>query len=151
MKEQMRDDMRDQIMGEKMRGKVLSDVTITPSEVKTFFAQIPVDSLPYFNQEVEIAEIVGHPKPNALHEKAGERQTHRHSGENHEWQRTEFEAMAKKFSQDPGSGRTKAVTWVGQNAARVVPEFEAAAYKLEPGDMSPVIESDFGFHIIQLS
>ena len=64
MKTQMRDDMKDQLMSEKMRAKVLSDVSVTPSEVRSFFNAIPKDSLPYFNQEVELAEIILKPKAN---------------------------------------------------------------------------------------
>ena len=64
MKLQMRDDMKDQIMSDKMRAKILADVSVTPSEVRAFFKLIPKDSLPYFNQEVEISEIILKPKAN---------------------------------------------------------------------------------------
>ena len=57
-REEMREDIRDQILTERMQGKVQSGITITPSEVKAFFNKIPRDSLPYFNAEVEILEIV---------------------------------------------------------------------------------------------
>ena len=148
MKESMRDDMRDQIMGDKMKAKVLADVTVTPSEVRQFFKNIPKDSLPYFNQEVEISEIVYKAKPNNVQKKlAKDKLTDiREKIVNG---KLPFEDLAKKFSQDVGSGREGGdLGWAKRG--KFVPEFEAAAYKLEPGEMSEVIESEFGFHIIQL-
>ena len=148
MKESMRDDMRDQIMGDKMKAKVLADVSVTPSEVREFFKNIPKDSLPYFNQEVEISEIVYKAKPNDLQKKlAKDKLTD--IREQISSGKVPFEDLAKKFSQDPGSGREGGdLGWAKRG--KFVPEFEAAAYKLEPGEMSEVIESEFGFHIIQL-
>jgi peptidyl-prolyl cis-trans isomerase SurA len=148
MKLQMRDDMKDQIMSEKMRTKVLSDVTITPSEVRNFFKAIPKDSLPYFNQEVEISEIILKPKANSVQKQlakdklAGIREQIV-SG------KMSFEDMAKKFSEDPGSGREGGdLGWAKRG--KFVPEFEATAYKLDAGQLSEIFESDFGFHILQL-
>jgi peptidyl-prolyl cis-trans isomerase SurA len=148
MKETMRDDMKDQIMSEKMRTKILSDVTVTPSEVRSFFKQIPKDSLPYFNQEVEISEIILKPKANdvqknlAKEKLAGIREQIT-SG------KMSFEDMAKKFSEDPGSGREGGdLGWAKRG--KFVPEFEATAYKLDAGQLSEIFESEFGFHILQL-
>jgi peptidyl-prolyl cis-trans isomerase SurA len=148
MKLQMRDDMKDQLMSEKMRTKVLSDVTITPSEVRAFFKAIPKDSLPYFNQEVEIAEIILKPKANDVQkriakEKLADIREKIVSG------KMSFEDMAKKFSEDPGSGREGGdLGWAKRG--KFVPEFEATAYKLDAGQLSEIFESDFGFHILQL-
>ncbi len=148
MKESMRDDMRDQIMGDKMKAKVLADVTVTPSEVREFFKNIPKDSLPYFNQEVEISEIVLKAKPNDVQKKLAKDKledirTQITSG------KMPFEDMAKKFSQDPGSGREGGdLGWTKRG--KFVPEFEAMAYKLDVGQISEVFESEFGFHVLQL-
>lgn len=148
MKEQMRDDMRDQLMGEKMRAKVIADISVTPNEVRTFFNNIPKDSLPYFNQEVEISEIVYKAKPNDVQKglakaKLADIREQIASG------KMTFEELAKKFSQDPGSGREGGdLGWAKRG--KFVPEFEAAAYKLEPGEMSQLVESEFGFHLIQM-
>lgn len=148
VKEEMRDDMRDQLMSEKMRSKILSEVTITPSEVKSFFAKIPKDSLPYFNQEVEIAEIVYKAKANDA-EKAKAKAMLEDLRYRILEKKEDFAALAKKYSQDPGSGREGGdLGWAKRG--KFVPEFEAEAYKLEENGMSPVFESDFGFHILQL-
>lgn len=148
MKEQMRGDMRDQMTAEKMRNKILEGITVTPSEVKKFFNDIPRDSLPYFNQEVEIAEIVFQPKANEVErEKARAQLTELR--EQIIAGKLDFAAVAKKYSQDPGSGREGGdLGWAKRG--KYVTEFEAAAYKLDENEISEVIESEFGFHVLQL-
>jgi peptidyl-prolyl cis-trans isomerase SurA len=148
MKEQMRDDMRDQLIVDKMKQKILESVTVTPSEVRIFFDKIPKDSLPYFNQEVEIAEIIYKPKPNEV-EKEKSRKLLEDLREQITSGKQPFEALAKKYSQDPGSGREGGdLGWAKRG--KFVPEFEAQAYKLEEGQISPVFESEFGYHVLQL-
>lgn len=148
VKEEMREDMRDQIMSEKMRAKILSEVTITPSEVKSFFSKIPKDSLPYFNQEVEIAEIVYKAKANDA-EKAKAKALLEELRYRILEKKEDFAALAKKYSHDPGSAREGGDLGFAKRG-KFVPEFEAEAYRLEEQGMSPVFESDFGFHILQL-
>lgn len=148
VKEQFRTDLKNQLLSERMRGQVMTGVTVTPSEVKTFFSEIPLDSLPYFNSEVEIGEIVYYPKVNEE-----EREKARAQLEEIRRQIVEDEAvfpeLAQKFSDDPGSGRAGGeLGWTKRGV--FVPEFEAAAYILEKGELSPLVESEFGFHLIQL-
>lgn len=148
MKAQMRDDMKDQLMSEKMRGKVLSDVSVTPSEVRAFFNAIPKDSLPYFNQEVELAEIIFKPKANDVQKRLA-REKLQGIRDQIVNGKVPFEDLAKKFSEDPGSGREGGdLGWAKRG--KFVPEFEATAYKLDAGQLSEVFESEFGFHILQL-
>lgn len=148
IKEQMRGDMRSQLLAERMQAKITEKATITPSEVKAFFNAIPVDSLPYFNSEVEVREIVYKPLVNA-EEKAKARarieeyrQRITEGGES-------FAELAKKYSDDPGSG-SKGGDLGWQKRGTFVPEFEATVYNLEPDQVSQIIETEFGFHIIQL-
>lgn len=147
IKEQTRSDMRSQILAERMQGKITEKATITPSEVKQFFKNIPKDSLPYFNAEVEIREIVYKPAVSAAErtkaqERAQDLRKRIEAGE-------DFASLAKKFSDDPGSGPQGGDLGFVKRGT-FVPEFEAMAYKLEPNQLSPVIETDFGFHVIQL-
>lgn len=148
MKAQLSADMRNQILAERMQGKITEKATITPSEVQRFFHQIPNDSLPYFNAEVEIREIVYKPKVNAEeHAKA-----RRHIEELRKRvaeQGEDFAELAKKYSDDPGSAPQGGDLGF-QKRGTFVTEFEAMAYKLEPNQISAVVETDFGFHIIQL-
>jgi len=147
VKEQFRTDLKNQLLSEKMRGEIMKDITITPSEVKTFFSKIPKDSLPYFNSEVEIGEIVIIPKVNdtqrqiTMNKLEGIR---KRIVENNE----DFAVLAGKFSAD-GSAQTGGdLGWATRG--KYVPEFEAAAYKLDINEISEVVESQFGFHLIQL-
>jgi peptidyl-prolyl cis-trans isomerase SurA len=148
MKNQIRDDMKNQLTSDKMRNQLIKEVTVTPNDVKVFFAKIPKDSLPYFNQEVEVSEIVMKPKVNAEErKKALDKITdiRKRIVEGKE----DFAALAKKYSQDPGSGREGGDLGTAKRG-KFVPEFEAAAYKLEEKEITEPVETDFGFHIIQL-
>jgi peptidyl-prolyl cis-trans isomerase SurA len=147
IKENMRTDMESQLLAERMQAKILADVGITPAEVKAFFKNIPKDSLPYFNSEVEVRELVMKPKVNAVEkakarEKAEDLKKRIMAGE-------DFAELAKKYSDDPGSGREGGnLGWMKRGT--FVAEFEATLYNLEKEQISDVIETEFGFHIIQL-
>jgi peptidyl-prolyl cis-trans isomerase SurA len=148
IKEQTRLDVRNQLLSDRMQAQITEKATITPSEVQRFFNNIPKDSLPYFNAEVEISEIVVKPpvSPEAR-EKARKtaedlRKRIVDGGE-------DFAALAKKFSADPGSGAQGGDLGF-QKRGTFVPAFEAAAYKLESKQVSAPVETEFGFHIIQL-
>lgn len=148
VKDQFREDLRNQLLAERMRGQVISGISVTPSEVKAFFDRIPADSLPYFNSEVEVAEIVYRPKVNeAEREKAIKKLEELRDmvlvkGE-------DFAKVAQKYSDDFASARIGGdLGWTKRG--KFVPEFEAAAYNLDVDEISPIVESEFGFHIIQL-
>lgn len=147
VKEQFRTDLEDQILTDRMRGQVMTNVTVTPAEVKHFFNQIPYDSLPYFNSEVEIGEIVYKPKVNKEQKQLATDQLENIRKQILE-EGADFAEMARKFSDD-GSARIGGdLGWTQRG--KFVPEFEAAAYKLDKGELSPIVESEFGFHLIQL-
>jgi peptidyl-prolyl cis-trans isomerase SurA len=148
VKEAFREDLRSQLLAERMRNKVMEGITVTPSEVKAFFKKIPRDSLPYFNSEVEIGEIVMKPEVNpverqkAIDKLKDIRKRIVEGGE-------PFEEMAKKYSDDFASARIGGdLGWTKRG--KFVPAFEAAAYKLDENEISDVVESEFGYHIIQL-
>lgn len=147
-KESMRVEMKNQLLTDRMRSQVLNSVNSTPSDVKEFFARIPVDSLPYFNSEVEIREIVIAPKVNEEEDRKAKellesiRVRIMEGGE-------DFADLARKFSDDPGSGRQGGNLGMTKRGS-FVPEFEAAAYNLEENEIAKVIKSEFGYHLIQL-
>ncbi len=148
IKESFRQDLENQLLVQRMRQKIVSEVSVTPSEVKDFFYKIEPDSLPYFNSEVEIGEIVYNPKVNEV-----EKELARTKLENIRTQILEdsvdFAELAKMYSNDPGSGRIGGDLGM-QRRGTFVPEFEAAAYNLAKGEVSEVVETEFGFHLIQL-
>ena len=148
VKQQFREDLEAQLLADRMRAKVVAEARITPTEVREFFETIPRDSLPYFNSEVELRELVYKPKVSeAARAVALERiETIRASivegG-------ADFATLARKQSDDPGSARQGGeLGWAPRGT--FVPEFEAAAYRLDVNEVSDVVESPFGFHIIQL-
>lgn len=148
VKENFRDDLKNKLLAERMQKNIMTDISVTPSEVKAFFHNIPKDSLPYFNSEVEVGELVMKPqlseaeKRKAIEKLEKFRQRVVEGGE-------DFAELAKTYSDDFASARIGGdLGWTKRG--KFVPEFEAAAYKLEEGEISPVVETEFGFHIIQL-
>lgn len=146
VKAKMREDLTNNLLIERMRGQVMQEITVTPSEVKAYFDKIPSDSLPYFNAEVEVAEIVYSPKVNEVEKKKSYDQIS--AVRQQIVDGADFAEMAKKHSAD-GSGQVGGdLGWAKRG--KFVPEFEAAAYNLELGEISPIVETQFGFHIIEL-
>ncbi|NML67356.1 peptidylprolyl isomerase [Hymenobacter sp. RP-2-7] len=147
LKEDLRSQVRDQLVQQEMQDKISGKVTVTPREVKEYFDKIPKDSLPYYSTEVEVGQIV---IPAQVNDKAKQAAISQLNDLRGRIQAGEsFEELAKKYSQDPGSGAQGG--YLGYfKKGELVPEYEAASRKLEPGQLSPVVESQFGFHLIQL-
>lgn len=146
MREQVKDDMQRKLLGDKMQAEIMKNVDITPSEVLEFYNRIPKDSLPYFNAEVELAELVIFPQINdeerakAL-EKINKVKDLLASGE-------DFATLARKYSDDGSARDGGDLGWTQRGS--FVPEFEAAAFQLEVNQTSGIIETEFGYHILQL-
>jgi peptidyl-prolyl cis-trans isomerase SurA len=148
LKEEFRPMIKDQLVAQQMQSKVTSNVNANPSDVKAFFDNIPKDSLPLINAEVEYAQILRN-VPVGEEEKANAREqitTLRNrilAGE-------DFGTLALLYSQDKESAKQNGELGF-VNRGDLVPEFEAAAFRLKNVvDVSPVVETQFGFHIIQL-
>lgn len=148
MKDFMRDQMRDQLVQQRMQQQIMSSITITPQEVKNFFETIPRDSLPYFSSEVELAEVVIKPKINPIEDNRA-KQLARNLLIQIVSDSVDFELLAKKYSDDRGSAALGGNLGV-QPRGSLVPEFEAAAYQLKPNEVSDVVKTEYGYHIIQL-
>ena len=148
MKNQVKLDMEKKLLAERMQGQVMQGVDVTPSDVIAFFNRIPKDSLPYFASEVELGEIVHYPKVNKVEkqkalDKIQDIQNQLNEG-------GDFAELATKYSDDFGSGRQGGDLGFNSRGS-FVPEFEAAAYKLKNGEVSDIVETQFGFHIIKLN
>ncbi len=146
-KEMNRTDLRKKLNAQKVQASIMDGIKVTPAEVIAYFDAIPTDSLPFFNSEVEIAEIIYKPKVNEAEQQRALDQINdiKERIDNGE----SFEELAMAESDDLGSGRQGGS--LGRNTrGTFVTEFEAAAYKLNNHEITDVVETQFGYHIIRL-
>lgn len=148
MKDRYRDEQEQQILSERMQQQLIAEVKITPNEVKEFFESIPTDSLPYLNSEVEVSEIIFKPEVNEEERLKALKRMEEIQAELSK-ESSDFAELAKKYSQDPGSAKRGGDLGFAKRGT-FVPEFEAAAYDLKVGMMTDIVETQYGFHIIQL-
>ena len=148
MKDENRDMIKESMIADKMKGEILAGVKITPAEVKKYFDKIPTDSLPYLPATVEIGQIVIDPPvspelDNYARTKLEDiRKQIKDEGKS-------FETMAGIYSADPGSRDLGGdLGWVEHG--QMVPEFEKAAFKLQISEISPIVKTEYGYHIIQM-
>jgi len=146
IKEEFRPLIKDQLQIRAMQSKIAKNASASPAEVKAFFESIPADSLPYINAELEYAQIsknipVSETEKDAVKEKLESYRERILKGE-------DFSTLAILYSQD-GSAKTGGELGF-TNRGELVPEFEAAAFKLKAGEVSEIVETKFGFHIIQM-
>ncbi len=146
-KVEFRDEIENQLKVEGAQQAIVEHVSVSPSEVKSFFRSIPTDSIPLINSEVEIGEIIRTP-PVSLEQKLLIKDRLRNlrervlAGES-------FATLAILYSEDPGSAeKGGALGFYGRGELYTV--FEAIAFKLEKGAVSEIVETQAGFHIIQL-
>ena len=146
-KRELFDDIKEQLVARKMRQEVLNEIEVSPEEVKEFYDGIPRDSLPYFSTQVKVSQIVKSPQ-------VGREQKEKVRNElisirDRILNGESFEILATLYSQDPGSAQNGGnLGFVGRGAFQ--PEFEAEVFRLKPGEISMPIETQFGYHIIQL-
>lgn len=139
--------LHDRLMSQRVQNSLTENVKITPGEVTAFYNNIPKDSLPQMSEEYEISEIVILPE---ITEKERERVRFELAQLRERILKGErFEMLATLYSEDPGSAK-KGGELGFFTRGDMVGEFEAAAFALKPGEVSPIIETSYGFHIIQL-
>lgn len=147
MKDLLTKMIHDRMLAERVRASLTSNVKITPSEVTEFFNKIPADSIPMIPETFEVAEIVRMPE---ISEAERERvKLEMNKLRERVLKGDRFSTLAALYSEDPGSA-TNGGELGFFTRGDMVGEFEAAAFALKPGEVSPVIETQYGFHIIQL-
>jgi len=148
IKAEFHDVIRDQILVQMMEQKIMDGIELTPSEVKDYFKNIPKDSLPYINSEVELAQIVIKPK---ISDKEKEIAKIKMDGYRKDILAgfSKFEVIATLYSSDPGSA-AQGGSLGYMLLDNFVPEFADAARKLKVGDLSEVIETEYGYHIMEV-
>ena len=144
---ELRDQIREQMIVSKMEEEMTKGIVVTPSETKRFFSKIPKDSLPYFSASVAVAQIVRIAKVSEVQE--NNTKTELIGIRNRILAGEDFATLAKKYSDDPTViSNGGEMGWSARG--RMVPEYEAMAFKLKPNEISMPFKSPFGIHIMQL-
>lgn len=149
IKDDARESVKEQKLAAAMQQKIVSNVKITPTEVKTFFDKIPKDSLPYFESELEVGQIVIYPKASRDLEEyiLAEMNNYKKQLEN---KTTDFCRLSKQVSEDPGSKDRCGQYQINRNEKTWDPVFMATAFRLKDGEISTPVKSKFGYHLIQM-
>ena len=145
----LREDLKDRRMVQKMKQKLVDDISVTPADVRRYFKDMPQDSLPFVPTEVEVQIVQLTPRItveelNRVKDELRGYTDRINKGE------TSFQTLARLYSEDPGSARRGGE--IGFSGRTMLdPAFAAVAFNLtDPKKVSKIVESEFGFHIIQL-
>jgi peptidyl-prolyl cis-trans isomerase SurA len=148
IKEDFRKPIKEQELANKMRNKILETIRITPNEVADYFESIPKDSLPFYESELEVGQIVIYPKPSRDIESYTAKQLN-DIKKQIETGGKRFDQMAKLYSEDPGSKESGGQYAINRADKFWDPVFLQTSFKLKEGQISNVVKSKFGLHIIQ--
>ena len=145
IKQDLQDEIRELVLSRKMRGKITEGLSVTPSEVRSYFRSLPPDSLPYINAEVEYNQILIYPKSSEqaiidVREKLLSIRERILKGES-------FATLAVVYSEDGSAMKGGDIGWMAKT--ELDPEYAKAAFAMKKGSISKIVESSFGFHIIQ--
>ena len=149
MRQDLRQEMCDRRKIQKMKMKLVEDISVTPADVRRYFSNMPQDSLPYVPTEVEVQIVTLTPRidPEEINRVKDELREYTERVTKGE---TTFQALARLYSEDPGSARQGGELGL-MGRATLDPAFVAVAFNLtDPKKISKIVESEFGFHIIQL-
>ena len=148
LKEELREPLKDQLLITAMHDKLVSNVTVTPSEVEKYYKKMPSDSIPIIPAQWEIGVIAIAPsltqeENNMLISKLQDIKKRINNV-------SDFEVMARLYSEDPATAKNGGETGYFTKGV-MEPTFENAAFSLtKPGEISPIIETSYGYHILQL-
>ena len=149
LRTELHDVVRDRMLAQRMKMKLVEDVTATPSDVRRYFKDLPADSIPFVPTQVEVQILTQTPKIpieeiNRVKDELRDFTERIQSGE------SSFSTLARLYSEDPGSARRGGeLDFAGRTTFD--PAFAAVAFNLtDPKKVSKIVESEFGFHIIQL-
>ncbi len=147
IKSEIRNIVKDQMLAQQVQQKIISNITVTPSEIRSYYNSLPKDSIPMIKTEYVLRQIVRAP-PVSLAEilriKKELLQLRKRILNG-----ASFSTMAILYSEDPGSAKNGGeLGFYGRG--QLYPAFEAAAYKLKPGQISGVVKTKAGYHIIQM-
>lgn len=149
MRNQMHDEFRDRQLIQKMKEQLVKDIAVSPADVRSYFKNVPKDSIPYVPTDVEVEIITKTPKVsqeeiNRIKDELRDYTDRVNKGE------TSFSSLARLYSEDPGSARQGGeLDYTGRGM--LDPAFANVAFNLtDPKKISKIVESEYGYHIIQL-
>lgn len=149
MRAELHDEFKNREVSSRMRKKLVENVKVTPADVRRYFNNVPQDSLPIIPTTVEVQIITNEPRVpveeiNKVKDELRDYTERVQSG------RTSFATLARLYSEDPGSARQGGeMDYIGRGM--LDPAFAQVAFNLtDPNKISKIVESEFGFHIIQL-
>lgn len=149
IKDDARESVKEQKLAAAMQRKIVDNVRMTPNEVKMFFDNIPKDSLPFFESELEVGQIILYPKASRDIEEyiIGEMNNYKNQVESG---KISFEQLAKNISEDPGSKERGGLYQINRSEKSWDPVFMSTAFRLKEGEVSSPVKSRFGYHLIQM-
>ena len=149
MRQQMHDDFKNRQLIQKMKQQLVKDIKVSPAQVRKYFNELPTDSIPFVPTEVEVEILTMQPRIpleeiNRVKNQLREFTDRVNKGE------TTFATLARLYSEDPGSARMGGeMDYIGRGM--LDPAFANVAFNLtDPKKISKIVESEFGYHIIQL-
>ncbi len=146
IKTDFKEPLKNQLITQRMQANITEDITVTPSEIRSFFNKIPKDSLPFIDSQIEYEQIVVYPVLSdqavfEVKERLLELRRRIIEGES-------FETLAILYSEDGSSSNGGEIGFFSKGD--LDPEYAKIAFSLKEGQVSKIVESAFGFHIIQL-
>ena len=148
IREDFRDQVRDQLLAQSLQRRKYFEIRVTPQEVREWFEEIPADSIPEVPALIRVAHIVRFPDVNAEARTAAEAKIA--AIRDSILAGTPIETLAGRYSEDPGSAQ-RGGRYERINVRDLVPEFGAVAATTAPGELSQVFETQFGFHVLRLN
>lgn len=149
IREKLRQNVRDGLTAQRVQQEIVGEIKVTPAEVRNYFNGLPYDSIPYIPTNVEVQIITKEPtvpqvEIDAVKAKLREFTERVTSGE------TSFSTLALLYSEDPGS-RVRGGELGFMGRGQLLPEFANVAFNLQdPNKVSKIVETEYGYHIIQL-
>lgn len=149
VKEDFRKSIRDGRLAQAMKKSIVEGIRITPTEVRNYYEKIPKDSLMFYEMELVVGQIVLYPKAGRELEKFAIDELLDYKKQVESGQKS-FETLARLYTEDPGSKQSGGRYEINKNDKQWDPNFKNGAFRLKEGQISPVIKSKFGYHIIQM-
>jgi len=146
IKDDLREAIKEQMVTDEVRQSIIADVTTTPSDVKSYYRSLHTDSVPYINTEVELSQLVAYPRYSEeaifeVKERMLELRKRVQEGE-------DFGTLAILYSEGPSASRRGELGFMMRG--ELDKAYATEAWTLNPGQVSKIVESSFGYHIIQM-